>query len=61
MEGEEREENGEAWVSCESVSKISVYLHKGCVCVCVCECECGVCVKSFLYLRIGFVCEEISL
>ena len=44
MEGGEREENGEAWVSCESVSKISVYLHKGCVCVCVCECECGVCV-----------------
>ena len=52
MEGGEREENGEAWVSCESVSKISVYLHKGCVCVCVCECECGVCVC---------VCEIFSL
>ena len=63
MEGGEREENGEAWVSCESVSKISVYLHKGCVCVCVSVsvvCVC-VCVKSFLYLRIGFVCQEISL
>ena len=45
---EKREKSDEPWASWESLSKISVFLHK-------------VCVNSFLYLRIGFLGEEISL
>ena len=45
---EKREKSDEPWASWESLSKISVFLHK-------------VCVNSFVYLRIGFLGEEISL
>lgn len=52
VDGGRREENGEPSVSYESVCKISVFFHKVFVCVFVCE---------IFYLRIGFLCEEISL